>query len=48
MLWLLSKEAAGHSDVIRVELGRLFEHLLEPMGREAKSCRDQGGHERIP
>jgi len=32
MLWLFSKDAAGRSEVIKVELERLFTHLLEPMG----------------
>jgi hypothetical protein len=31
-LWLLSKQAAGRVDVVGAELGKLFMHLLRPMG----------------
>jgi hypothetical protein len=32
VLWLLSKEAAGREEVVVEELGKMFDHLLEPMG----------------
>jgi hypothetical protein len=32
LLWLLSKEAAGRDEVVFEELGKMFDHLLEPMG----------------
>jgi hypothetical protein len=32
MLWLSSKEAKGERDVVTRELGKLFEHLLAPLG----------------
>ena len=34
MLWLRGKEAAGKSELVAVELGKLFEHLLAPLGVE--------------
>jgi hypothetical protein len=30
--WLRGKEAAGKSELVTVELGKLFEHLLAPLG----------------
>jgi hypothetical protein len=32
MLWLRSKEAAGKQEVVARELGKLFDHLLGPLG----------------
>ena len=32
MLWLRSKEASGKSDLVATELGKLFAHLLAPLG----------------
>jgi len=32
MLWLRGKEARGNADRVSAELGKLFEHLLEPLG----------------
>ena len=34
MLWLRGKEAVGKSELVAVELGKLFEHLLCPLGVE--------------
>jgi hypothetical protein len=34
MLWLRAKEAAGKTDVVATELGKLFDHLLGPLGVE--------------
>ena len=32
ILWLLSKEAADREEIVSVELGKMFDHLLQPMG----------------
>ncbi|HYT78248.1 MAG TPA: GNAT family N-acetyltransferase [Actinomycetota bacterium] len=32
ILWLLSKDAAGHSEVVQLELDTMFAHILNPMG----------------
>lgn len=31
-LWLLSKEDAGRQETVSAELGKMFDHLLRPMG----------------
>jgi Nucleotidyltransferase domain len=33
-LWASGKESAGKSELVRVELGMLFDHLLEPLGAD--------------
>src|SRR5262245_27532474 len=36
LLWLASKREKGEDDLVRRELGKMFDHLLEPMGAEAR------------
>jgi hypothetical protein len=40
-LWLASKRLAGRSDLVAEELGRMYEHLLAPMGAPAPATLEE-------
>ncbi len=37
-LWLRSKQASGKADTVRSELGKMFVHILHPMGVQSTSA----------
>ena len=36
VLWLCSKRASGKADLVRIELDKMFDHILQPMGGQLR------------
>ena len=36
VLWLCSKRASGKADLVRIELDKMFSHILQPMGAQSR------------